>query len=56
MARQQAVSISFTYVELVDLIVALRTRAEFLAYRSPEFALAYSRLAERVTDAGGDML
>jgi hypothetical protein len=48
--------IELNYEELIDVIVALRYRADHLMMRSPEFAATYTRLADRVTAAGRDML
>jgi hypothetical protein len=56
MARQQKVTIELEYTEIIDGIVALRTRSEVLAYRSPEFARAYTELADRFVALVGDML
>jgi len=56
MAASPKAKLEFEYEELVDLIVALRARAEVLAIRSPEFAGSYSRLADKIMQAGRDML
>jgi len=56
MAKEQTVSISFSYTELIDLIVALRSRAEQLAPIRNDYSSAYARLAERLTAEGRSML
>jgi hypothetical protein len=56
MAGQRKVTLEFTYEELLDLIVALRSRAEQLAPLRTDYSGAYARLAERLTSEGRIML
>lgn len=56
MAVKPTVRIELEYIELVDVIVALRTRQEFLSIRSPELAAPYAALADKFLAVGRDML